>query len=76
MKNVFKIITFLIILIILLNIIGEIFYGKSEHYMWASMDLLYDLPKNSVEVAVFGSSITKHGFLPLELYKNTRLENS
>ena len=72
MKNIFKAIIFFIILFILLGAIGEIFYSKSEHYMWSSMDLLYDLPKNSVEVAVFGSSITKHGFLPLEAYKNTR----
>ena len=72
MKNIVKAISFLVILIIVIDFVGQIFIPRWNDE-WIATPIIkdfYDLPKNSLDVLAVGSSQVVRGFSGLELYKN------
>ncbi len=72
MKNIIKSITFLIILILVVDLVGKIFIPvwNDEWLPTPIVKDFYDLPENSIDVLTIGSSQVVRGFSALELYKN------
>lgn len=72
MRNIIKAITFLLILIIVVDLVGNIFIPKWNDE-WLATPIVkdfYKLPENSIDVLAIGSSQVVRGFSALELYKN------
>ena len=64
MKNIVKAISFLVILIIVIDFVGQIFIPRWNDE-WIATPIIkdfYDLPKNSLDVLAVGSSQVVRGF--------------
>lgn len=65
--GVIKIIAFLLIFLMLFHIVTDLFRTKSYYF---SINPIYNLPKNSVDVLLFGSSHMNDAISPMDLWND------